>query len=85
MLHNLIPTMANLTDRLPKNVPGRYYVDSSCIDCDQCRTEAPEFFVRDEETGTSILCRQPVTPEEIELVEQIATDCATCSIGNDGA
>ena len=77
--------MPNLADRLPRNAPGRYYVDSSCIDCDQCRTEAPDFFVRDEEAGTSVVCKQPVTPEEIALVEQIATDCSTASIGSDGA
>ena len=77
--------MANVTDRLPRNVPGRFYVDSSCIDCDQCRVEAPDFFVRDEESGTSFLCRQPVTAEEVALVEQIAADCATGSIGSDGA
>jgi len=77
--------MATLTDRLPRNVSGRFYVDSSCIDCDQCRVEAPEFFVRDEETGTSIVQRQPVTAEEVALLEQVAADCSTGSIGSDGA
>ena len=56
--------MATLTDRLSINVAGRFYVDSSCIDCDQCRTEAPEFFGRDTDNGTSYVKRQPVTPEE---------------------
>ena len=32
----LKPTMATLAERLPVNVSGRYYVDASCIDCDQC-------------------------------------------------
>ena len=77
--------MATLTDRLPENITGRFYVDSSCIDCDQCRTQAPEFFARNADSGFSMVIRQPVTPEEIALLEQVANDCATCSIGSDGA
>jgi ferredoxin len=77
--------MPTLADRLPENVAGRFYVDSSCIDCDQCRTQAPEFFARNAESGFSMVIKQPVTPEEIALVEQAANDCATCSIGADGS
>ena len=76
--------MANLNDRLPQNVPGRYYVDSSCIDCDLCRGTAPNFFKRDDEIGFSILYRQPVTQEEVDLAEEARTGCPTESIGNDG-
>lgn len=76
--------MATLTDRLSLNIAGRFYVDSSCIDCDQCRADAPDFFARDPENGTSYVQRQPATPEEIALVEQAVTNCATASIGDDG-
>jgi ferredoxin len=75
--------MATITDRLPINVAGRFYVDSSCIDCDQCRTEAPEFFGRDADNGTSYVMRQPVTPDEIAEVQAAATNCATASIGDE--
>jgi ferredoxin len=77
--------MATLTDRLPLNVAGRFYVDSSCIDCDQCRAEAPDIFARDADTGSSYVQRQPMTPDEIELVQQVANDCATNSIGDETA
>ena len=77
--------MATLADRLSLNVAGRFYVDSSCIDCDQCRTEAPDFFARDADTGSSYVQRQPVTAEEIELVQQVANNCATNSIGDEQA
>lgn len=77
--------MALLSERLALNVAGRFYVDASCIDCDQCRTEAPNFFARDADNGTSYVKRQPVTPAEIEEVTQAATNCATSSIGDDGA
>ncbi len=76
--------MATLTERLPKNVVGRYYVDSTCIDCDQCRAIAPEIFGRDENDGLSIVVKQPLTDEEIALAEEAVAACATCSIGNDG-
>ncbi|ACB74028.1 ferredoxin [Opitutus terrae] len=76
--------MATVTDRNPENVPGRYYVDSSCIDCDQCRVLAPEIFVRNADTGLTYVQKQPVTDEEINLVEEARTTCATESIGNDG-
>lgn len=76
--------MATLTERLPTNVAGAYYVDSTCIDCDQCRVMAPEFFGRTDD-GLSFVQRQPMTPEEIALVEETAEACATASIGNDGA
>lgn len=76
--------MASPSDRLPENVPGRYYVDSSCIDCDQCRVIAPAFFARNEDAGMSVVSRQPETAEEVALLEEAIAGCATASIGNDG-
>ena len=74
--------MANPTERLPENVAGHFYVDASCIDCDQCRAIAPQFFSRNEE-GLSIVSRQPETGDEIAEVEEIMANCATASIGYD--
>jgi ferredoxin len=76
--------MATFADRLSENAPGRYYVDASCIDCDQCRSLAPEFFGRDEGTGLSIIRQQPETAEDVARLEEILATCATSSIGNDG-
>lgn len=76
--------MATLTERSPENVSGRYYVDTSCIACDQCCMMAPGFFARNEETGASYVCRQPVTDDEIVLVEEALGACAVAAIGNDG-
>ena len=76
--------MATPTERIPENVAGRYYVDSSCIDCDQCRTMAPQFFSRHEASGLSIVHRQPESDEEIALAEEAMANCASSSIGNDG-
>ena len=76
--------MATLTERHPANAPGRYYVDATCIDCDQCRVLAPQFFSHQEDDGISLVSRQPVTPDEIALVEEAIASCATESIGKDG-
>ena len=84
ILHNRTPLMATFADRLPENAPGRYYVDASCIDCDQCRSLAPEFFGRQEDSGLSIVLQQPQTAEEVARFEEILGTCATSSIGNDG-
>jgi len=85
LLNFSLTTMATLTERLPDNAPGRFYVDATCIDCDQCRAVSPQFFSRNDETGMSVLCRQPRTAEEIAQVEEIMAGCATGSIGDDGA
>lgn len=77
--------MATLSDRLSDNRPGRYYVDASCIDCDQCRVLAPSLFSRNSDTGMSFVGRQPETAEEIAQAEEALASCATSSIGNDGA
>ena len=75
--------MASLSDRLPTNAPGKYYVDSTCIDCDQCRVVAPDFFGRTDD-GMSFVTKQPLSAEETALVEDAINACATASIGNDG-
>jgi len=75
--------MANKTKRLPQNVPGPFYVDASCIDCDLCRGNAPQFFKRNDEIGYSIVYHQPATPEEYAEAEKALDACPTESIGHD--
>jgi len=76
--------MAELTNRLPENAPGAYFVDNSCIDCDLCRTTAPDFFRRNDEIGFSVVYRQPISSDERRLAEEARQGCPTESIGNDG-
>lgn len=77
--------MATLTERKTENIVGRFYVDTSCIDCDLCREIAPAFFWRDDDSGQSIVYRQPETPDETALAEEALHSCPTNSIGDDGA
>jgi ferredoxin len=78
-----ISIMAIPADRLSQNVPGRWYVDSTCIDCDLCRETAPTIFARYDETGYSYVQKQPQTPEEIALAEEARQGCPVEAIGND--
>ena len=76
--------MAILTDKWSSNVPGKYYVDQQCIDCDLCREVAPLNFKRDDDGGYSIVYKQPTTPKEIEECEEALEGCPVEAIGNDG-
>lgn len=71
--------MANLALRLPENVPGDFFVDSTCIDCDACRQIAPDIFSDDGET--SIVQRQPATDRETKRALMALVACPTASIG----
>lgn len=76
--------MADRNNKIPQNIPGAFYVDDSCTDCDLCRSDAPEFFTRHDATGYSYVRKQPVTSEEIALAQEALEGCPTDSIGNDG-
>ena len=76
--------MADLKERVPDNVPGKYYVDSTCIDCDACREMAPRNFVRNEDEGYSYVSKQPETPEEEEQCKDALEGCPVESIGKNG-
>ncbi len=71
--------MANYAKRLPKNVPGEFFVDSSCIDCDTCRQLAPEVF--DEDGEYSVVYAQPRTKEQHRKALRALLACPTGSIG----
>ena len=71
--------MANLALRLPENIPGDFYVDSTCIDCDACRQIAPETFTEDHDT--SIVHHQPENAKELKRALMALVACPTASIG----
>jgi glyoxylase-like metal-dependent hydrolase (beta-lactamase superfamily II)/ferredoxin len=71
--------VASLQQRLPENVPGDFFVDSTCIDCDTCSQLAPDIF-RDHGDQCSVH-RQPETDDEIRLAMMALVACPTGSIG----
>ncbi len=71
--------MANPKKRVPENVPGDFFVDSTCIDCDACRQIAPAVF--EEAVGTSSVKAQPVASTDRRRALQALPACPTGSIG----
>ena len=71
--------MASLQQRLPENVPGDFFVDSTCIDCDTCSQLAPETF-RDHGDQCSVH-HQPETDDETKRAMMALVSCPTGSIG----
>jgi len=56
--------MADVANRYPENIIGKYYVDNQCIDCDLCRETAPDNFKRNDDGGYSFVYKQPENSEE---------------------
>jgi ferredoxin len=76
--------MADVANKYPDNVPGKYYVDAQCIDCDLCRETAPANFTRNSDGGYSYVYKQPATPEEEALCKEAKDGCPVEAIGDDG-
>ncbi len=72
--------MADIQQRLPENVPGDFYVDATCIDCDTCSQLAPAIF-RDHGDQCSVH-RQPESDDEVRLAMMALVACPTGSIGS---
>jgi glyoxylase-like metal-dependent hydrolase (beta-lactamase superfamily II)/ferredoxin len=71
--------MANVQERLPQNVPGDFFVDATCIDCETCRELAPTIF-RDHGEQCSVY-HQPENEVETRLALMSLVACPTGSIG----
>src|SRR4051794_39996592 len=76
--------MADYANRVLSNAPGKWYVDSTCIDCDLCRETAPGILARDDDAASSIVVRQPETESDERNAQEALDGCPTNSIGNDG-
>ena len=76
--------MANYTERLRQNAPGRWYVDTNCIDCDMCRETAPSVFRRDDDAGYSVVFHQPKSESEAREAQEAREGCPAEAIGDDG-
>jgi ferredoxin len=77
--------MADIANKYPENVPGKYFVDNQCIDCDLCRETAPNNFTRNEDGGYTYVSKQPATPEEEAQCSEAKGACPVEAIGDSGA
>src|SRR5262245_13958637 len=71
--------MADPARRHPANVPGPWFVDRSCINCDVSRQCAPWMF--GEADDQAVVVRQPAGPDEEREAMRALLACPTASIG----
>ena len=71
--------MANPGKRVPENVPGDFFVDSTCINCDACRQIAPVVF--GEAAESSFVKGQPGSSTDRRQALRALLACPTGSIG----
>lgn len=76
--------MADKDEKYEDNVPGKFYVDSSCIACDACATVAPDNFLIDESDGHAYVKKQPENKEEEEFCQEALEGCPVEAIGDNG-
>ena len=76
--------MADKSLKVVENVPGRYYVDVTCIDCDLCRETAPGNFARHDPRGYSYVVHQPEGPAQEAACQAAMDECPVEAIGLDG-
>jgi glyoxylase-like metal-dependent hydrolase (beta-lactamase superfamily II)/ferredoxin len=74
--------MANIKKRVPQDVAGDFFVDTTCIDCDTCRQLAPQVF--GEGDGHAFVHHQPATPDDHRHALHALVCCPTGSIGSQG-
>ncbi len=77
--------MADNTAKLPENVPGAWYVDSTCTPCRVCLDEAPQLLKYNDGETYVYFYKQPEGAEELAAAENAAAVCPQNAIGNDGA
>jgi len=77
--------MADAANKYAENVPGKFYVDNQCIDCDLCRETAPDNFKRNEDGGYTFVYKQPATPDEEKRCVEAKEGCPVEAIGDNGA
>lgn len=76
--------MADKDKKYDQNVPGPYYVDRECINCDACLLAAENHFKINEEESYAYVYRQPQTEEEREACQEALEACPVSAIGDDG-
>lgn len=75
--------MPDKNDAYPDNVSGKFYVDRTCIACDNCCLAAPENFKMNQNDGHAFVSKQPQTPEEESQCKEAMEHCPVEAIGND--
>jgi ferredoxin len=76
--------MADKENKVPDNIPGSFYVDTSCIACGICIAEAPDTFKYNEDESLAYVYAQPANEEHTASAKQALNHCTADAIGDDG-
>jgi ferredoxin len=79
-------TMADKNDKIPENVPGKYYVDKTCVPCHTCmEVEGAGALLKYNDDQTYVYFHaQPTDEAQVKIAEDSLAICPTGAIGNDG-
>lgn len=76
--------MADKNSKQPDNVPGKWYVDQTCVPCSVCVEEAPMLLKFSDNHAHMFFQKQPTNSEEEAAAQRALEICPTGAIGNDG-
>ena len=68
----------------PENVPGPWYVDTTCTPCRVCLDEAPNLLKYNDDETYVYFYKQPENEEETAAAQRALDVCPTLAIGSDG-
>jgi ferredoxin len=76
--------MADKSSKQPLNVPGAWYVDTTCTMCRACLEEAPTLLKTNHDETAAYFAKQPGGDAETAAAQRAMEVCPTLAIGNDG-
>jgi ferredoxin len=76
--------MADKNNKVDGSVPGKFYVDTQCIDCSLCCDTAPSNFLHDDAKGFAFVGKQPEGDDEVAQCAESKEACPVEAIGDDG-
>jgi len=74
--------MANPKIKVKENISGKFFVDTTCINCDACRRFAPSNF--SDQGDYSYVSKQPTNEQEVLEAKQALLACPVACIGIEG-
>lgn len=72
-----------ITENL-QNVPGRFWVDTRCINCSLCPEIAPDIFATNHDQGYEYVKKQPENMTEHRLIAEAIRLCPASAIRDNG-
>jgi hypothetical protein len=78
--------MADNSSKVPENVPGPWYVDSTCTPCRTCLdVDGADSLIKWNDDETYVYFHeQPADAAQVAVAEEIMAVCPTAAVGSDG-